>query len=241
MPATADARSTKDHVLPNLRTVQKLRTRRALRLAALSLFAERGYEETTVADIAARAEVGLRTFFLHFPAKEDVLFNDWRPPFPELRRLVVAAPAHLSDLGALEFALLQIHESTAGDRLTSHRIMQLLVKAAATSSVVRGRRMENDEQLAAVVAEAIAERRQEHPPSLVTVMLAEVAMRAHHLAVVEWSTAEPQQLIPIIRRRFHALREMGADPARIAPLGPGDLRGRWRSPVRDAGVLFSLE
>ncbi|MFE4724084.1 helix-turn-helix domain-containing protein, partial [Streptomyces sp. NPDC056728] len=44
--------------------------------AAFALFDERGYEQTTVDEIAERAGVGRTTFFRHYRSKEDVIFPD---------------------------------------------------------------------------------------------------------------------------------------------------------------------
>ena len=49
--------------------------RKRLQWAALELYRERGYEETTAAEIAAKAGVTERTFFRHFPDKREVLFD----------------------------------------------------------------------------------------------------------------------------------------------------------------------
>jgi AcrR family transcriptional regulator len=54
---------------------KKQATRQALVEAALRLFEEKGFEQTTVVDIAEAADVSDRTFFLHFPTKEDVLLD----------------------------------------------------------------------------------------------------------------------------------------------------------------------
>jgi AcrR family transcriptional regulator len=55
---------------------KKAQTRARIQEVALDLFASQGYRETTIAQIAAGADVATRTVTLHFPAKEDLLFAD---------------------------------------------------------------------------------------------------------------------------------------------------------------------
>jgi AcrR family transcriptional regulator len=58
----------------SLRERKRRRTRALLVDTGRRLFEERGYDETTVADIAAAAEIGTRTFFAYFETKEQLLF-----------------------------------------------------------------------------------------------------------------------------------------------------------------------
>jgi AcrR family transcriptional regulator len=60
----------------SLRERKRTRTRQALIEAAAELFEHRGYDGTTIADIAAAAGISTRTFFAYFASKEDVLFPD---------------------------------------------------------------------------------------------------------------------------------------------------------------------
>jgi AcrR family transcriptional regulator len=69
MSQVAVGRAAEDRALP-LRERKKLRTRRALADAALRLFAEQGYDATTIDELADAAEVSKSTFFRFFPAKE---------------------------------------------------------------------------------------------------------------------------------------------------------------------------
>ncbi|MCW6004413.1 TetR/AcrR family transcriptional regulator [Micromonospora sp. CPCC 205371] len=76
-----------------LRERKKQRTRQTLADAALRLFMERGYQHTTVADIAAAADVSTRTFFSYFPAKEDVVFADTDERIAAMREALAGLPA----------------------------------------------------------------------------------------------------------------------------------------------------
>jgi AcrR family transcriptional regulator len=60
----------------SLRERKRVRTRQALIDAAAELFERRGYDGTTIADIAAAADVSTRTFFSYFASKDEVLFPD---------------------------------------------------------------------------------------------------------------------------------------------------------------------
>jgi AcrR family transcriptional regulator len=62
--------------LPGLRERKKQKTRDTIIKIALELFAEHGYEQTTISQIADAAEVSRRTVFAYFPTKEDIFFFD---------------------------------------------------------------------------------------------------------------------------------------------------------------------
>ena len=122
--------------------------------AALDLFSERGFDATTAADIAARADVTERTYFRHFPDKREALFDGE----DELRQKFASAVAQVQVGGAPMAILLAAFRSLipalASDRDLKRR-RQVVIAAAPE---LRERELTKEHHLAAAVARALQER-----------------------------------------------------------------------------------
>src|ERR1700742_5176667 len=73
--------------------------------AAMELFDERGFEDTTVADIAERAGLTKRTFFRYFGDKREVLFSGSAQLQAKFVEAIAAAPAEAAPLDAVAAGL----------------------------------------------------------------------------------------------------------------------------------------
>jgi AcrR family transcriptional regulator len=80
---------------------KKQRTREQIVEAAFKLFAERGFQATTVAEIAAAADIAPRTFFAYFPSKEAVVFHDFDGLFASLKETIEGRPEAETAIDAL--------------------------------------------------------------------------------------------------------------------------------------------
>jgi AcrR family transcriptional regulator len=92
-----------------------------LRAAAMELYVERGYEQTTVAEIAARAGLTARTFFRHFADKREVLFDGSADLQGRLVDALGAAPAGADPLAAVAVALAAAADVLGRDQEFSRR------------------------------------------------------------------------------------------------------------------------
>ncbi|WP_407697935.1 TetR family transcriptional regulator [Streptomyces apocyni] len=91
-PATTDA--APENSAGSRAATQRLKMRRELAAAAMELFATKGYEATTVDEIAATAGVARRTFFRHFRSKEEAIFPDHDDTLIRAEAVLNAAPPH---------------------------------------------------------------------------------------------------------------------------------------------------
>ena len=138
---------------------RKRRTRQAIQAAALELFAERGYGDTTINDIADRADVAPRTVTVHFPAKEELLFDADPFTLDSLSERLATRPPHESALEALRdwMAATMTAAETAGTELDRRfwELRALRARIITTEPELRGRARASYYPFERVLAEAI--------------------------------------------------------------------------------------
>src|SRR4051812_38727228 len=99
-----------------------------LQQAALALYTERGFDQTTVAEIAERAGLTERTFFRYFADKREVLFAGQRPLLDQMTKGVVEAPDSANPLAAVSNGLQETAVFFDGRRESS-RLRQTVIDA----------------------------------------------------------------------------------------------------------------
>jgi AcrR family transcriptional regulator len=120
----------------SLRERKRARTRQALVDAAVDLFERNGYEGTTVADIAAAAEIGTRTFFSYFPSKEEVLFPE---ADARVRATVAAIDNRSPSEGPAEVLVRALREVTAESSDLTGRTARLRMRLMQEVPAILGR------------------------------------------------------------------------------------------------------
>ncbi|MFC5182000.1 acyl-CoA-like ligand-binding transcription factor [Actinomadura harenae] len=145
-----------------LRERKKLKTRRAIQHHALRLFERQGYDDTTVEQIAAAAEISPSTFFRYFPTKEDVIVSDeYDPVMVDLFR---RQPAELPPIEALRRVFGELlPEMFVSDR----ELVMTRLRLTADVPSVRARMFEAMRSgTQGVLKELIAERTGRRPDDL---------------------------------------------------------------------------
>ncbi|MBF4613176.1 TetR/AcrR family transcriptional regulator [Curtobacterium sp. VKM Ac-1376] len=178
-------------------------TRGRLQAVALQLFAEQGYDRTTVAEIAGAAEVTERTFFRHFADKPEVLFAgqdgflgmfidpistapDGTPPFDLIRRALDASAAFFPE-----------------ERRVWSRARQEIIDANAA---LGERELGKLATLKASLGEVLRDRGVAEP---VATMAAETAVTVFHLSFAQWIAAdEDRPFAAIAHERVDALTNL---------------------------------
>jgi AcrR family transcriptional regulator len=165
----------------SLRDRKKDRTRRTLQAEAVRLFAQKGFQATTIEEIAAAAEVAPRTFFRYFSSKEEVVF--WSEHQPLLASHVAARPDHEPAAEALRRGLVDgLATFYEQDR---ERLLERS-KLACRTPALQPRWRQQQTDLAAGMAQILAHRLGVHADDLEVRAIAAAVAAALFVAIEEW-------------------------------------------------------
>ncbi|AYA18927.1 TetR family transcriptional regulator [Streptomyces alfalfae] len=144
---------------PGLRERKKQRTRNALLRAALELFTTKGYEETTVDEIAEAVDVSQRTFFRYFANKQEAVFAVQEMVEARFVEVLRERPAHETPLVALREAVLGAWEAMGQSieevvPVELHMSTYQMIESTPSLLAVHMRRsIETEDEVARVIAE----------------------------------------------------------------------------------------
>ncbi|MGH2966976.1 MAG: TetR/AcrR family transcriptional regulator [Solirubrobacterales bacterium] len=174
--------------------------------AALDLYAERGFEQTTVAQIAKRAGLTERTYFRHFPDKREILFGS----AGELQAALVGAVADADDsLAPIDVvgSGLEAVPAVIPDRETARRRQAII----AANPELQERELTKFASLSAAVADALRHRGVKDPAAK---LAGEAGMAAFRIAFDRWvEESNGNDLRELIRESIDELKVLAVDTA----------------------------
>jgi AcrR family transcriptional regulator len=185
--------------MTGLRERKKAETRRSIQEHALRLFLEKGYDATTVEEIAAAAGVSHMTFFRYFPSKPAVVENDEYDPM--IAEMIRARPAGEPPLTAIARAL-----TGAMRRMPPSEMSTVLTRAQLILGVpaLRARQIESQEATRALFAGAIEGRGDTTP--FEREVIGGVALTALTVAINTWAAGNGTVDLPdLVDGAFAAL------------------------------------
>jgi len=106
-------------------------SRAELEQAAFTLFATRGFDATTVDEIAAAAGIGRRTFFRYFPSKNDIPWGAFEQELDRMRVRLKACPPEVPLMDAIRVALIDFNRVDPAQVPLHRRRMELILRVPA--------------------------------------------------------------------------------------------------------------
>ncbi|WP_127503613.1 TetR family transcriptional regulator [Actinoplanes solisilvae] len=181
-----------------------------LRQAAMDLYAERGFDQTTVAEIAEKAGLTERTFFRHFGDKREVLFGGSE----RLQEMLVASVTAADPGTDPAVTVAAAFEHAAEDYFPPVGYSRQRQQVIDANPGLQERELAKLDGLAAAMAAALRER---ETPDLPAALIAETGVAAFKVAFVRWVTDPADApLLGHVRSAFAALGDVWSfAPGRI--------------------------
>ena len=174
-----------------------------LECVALDLFSERGFEATTVDDIAAAAGIGRRTFFRYYPSKNDVVWGDFDAGLSRLRARLAAVPPTTPVYAALRAEVLAFNAVDDAEQSRHRERMALILRVPALQahSTLRYAAWRD------VVASYVARRLAGSPQELLPQAVAHATLGACLAGYEQWLQTPGAPLLPLLDAALGAVGE----------------------------------
>jgi mycofactocin system transcriptional regulator len=176
-------------------------SRAALSHIALQLFIERGFEQTTVDDVAAAAGIGRRTLFRYFPSKNDLPWGDFEVELTRMRAVLAATPQAVSLVDALVGAVIEFNRFPAAEIPYHRERMRLLlsVPALLAHSTLRYAEWRG------VVSDFAAQRLGVAPDAIEPTAIGWVFLGASLAAYEQWLREDDSDLVELLDCAFRLI------------------------------------
>jgi AcrR family transcriptional regulator len=168
-----------------LRERKKLKARRELERVALELFQGKGFDHTTIREIADAADMSPRTFFRYFSSKEEVIFARASDDIEALRLKVRGRPQGEPPYESARHAFIEWSDELQDSR----EDIAARVRLAAGAGALRRRAAQLRTDVARAVAKELAERASQSDGAR-NALVASVCVEAMTVALVQWSGSE---------------------------------------------------
>ena len=176
-------------------------SRRELRLIALRLFASRGFDNTTIEQIAAEAGVSERTFFRYFTTKASVLWTEFETEVEMIRSALAAVPDDVPLMDAVRGAVVAANHYHADDVPEMRMRMHLI----ATESALSFSAAEHYEAWERAISEFAGRRLSQPADSLYPLTVGRTTLAACRAAYDRWSVRADADLTTYLDAALAAL------------------------------------
>lgn len=197
----------------------------AIEKAALELIAERGFDETSVEDMAAAAGISRRTFFRYFDSKSDILFGNFDALLRSLEDWLSSVDDDRPMFDVIADAVMRFNRVHTDGPVAHRERMELIMHTPA----LRANAALHNAKWQAVVARYAGRRTGQDPEALGPQLIAHVTLAASTTAYEQWLRDGSRDLDELVHHTFRLAQQLPDLAAATPPTAPA---ARRRQPLR---------
>jgi AcrR family transcriptional regulator len=193
-----------DLTQPSLRSRKQQFVREAIFDAAIELFAAKGFDETTVEEVAQAAGVSRASFFRYFSSKDDLLAQNVMKYGVALTEAIKACPPSFKPFEVMRETVLSVARQTVNHPNT-RQVIEISQRSASAMQAHMSRMIEVEERVSAAFAERLGcLSKNELEPRL----LATLTLSAMNVAIMSWYRGDSQELTNSVELVFSRLTQI---------------------------------